>query len=241
MSCTINLQQSVLWCGPQLRFQPVEIGGMEPVLSSANMIMQTILGPPFVWPYNRNDCSFPLLTNGTQDYQQGFADFGFIEKAWVAFTDTDGDSDAKELTVRDALGLEAAPGRPQFIAKQKENQNTGLITFRVAPAPNSPYTLNMLYQMKAYLMSSLASFWYPIPDEYSYIFNWGLLSILALLVNDPRVTLYGQKFAAHLLGAQDGLSELQRNIFLTAWMELIKYPERTQQRVQQAIAGRQAG
>jgi hypothetical protein len=241
MSCTINLQTSVQWCLPQLRYQPVEIAGLEPVLSSGNMILQTILGPPFVWPFNRNDCQIVLKNDGTQDYQQGFGDFGYIEKAWVSWMTTDGNLDSKELTVRDSLGLEVAPGRPQFIARQKEDQTTGLITFRVSPAPDAAYTLNIVYQKKAYLMSSLASLWFPVPDEDSFIYNWGLLSVLALLVNDPRVTLYGQKFSSHLLGTQDGLSELQRNIFLGAWMEVIKYPERTQQRTQQAIAARGAG
>jgi len=241
MSCTINLQSSVNWCLPQLRFQPVDIGSLEPVLSSGNMILQTMLGPPFCWPFNRNELQFPILGNGTQDYQYSVGDFAFIEKAWLSYQTTDGDQDAKELTVRDSLGVEMSPGRPQFIAKQRDNQASGVITFRLAPAPSFGGMLTVLYQMKAMLMSSLASFWYPIPDELSYTFNYGLLSILALLVNDPRVTLYGAKFASHLLGAQDGITELQRNIFLTGWMEMLKYPERAQQRVAQAIQGRQVG
>jgi len=72
---TINFSQS--YCG----FKSLAIGtASEPAVSSANILIQTIIGPPFSWNWNRSSVSFNTSA-GNQDYATSAAAFGFIEKA----------------------------------------------------------------------------------------------------------------------------------------------------------------
>jgi hypothetical protein len=52
----------------------------EPAVTSANVILQTIISPPFTWNWNRASASF-VTTAGIQDYLVYMPTFGFIEKA----------------------------------------------------------------------------------------------------------------------------------------------------------------
>ena len=49
-------------------------------MSSANLALQTIVGPPFVWPWNRATATFQTI-QGVQDYSLNIAQFGFMEAA----------------------------------------------------------------------------------------------------------------------------------------------------------------
>ena len=88
MATTITLQKSVDWAKSFLGWRPLTVGvGNEPALTSANLILQTIIGPPFAWNWNRNSTTF-FTTQNVQDYVQALSDFGFIEKAsYVAAAD----------------------------------------------------------------------------------------------------------------------------------------------------------
>lgn len=81
MSNTLTLQSSVNWAQAYGGFRPLAIGvNNEPVISSGNLVLQTILAPPFCWNWNRGKVNF-TTTAGTQDYVQAAATFGVIEKA----------------------------------------------------------------------------------------------------------------------------------------------------------------
>jgi hypothetical protein len=78
--------------------------------------------------------------------------------------------------------------------------------------------VTVTYQRKPVAIQSLAGYWAPVPDEYQHIYNWGFLAMAAMLVNDPRMPMYSQKFVGHLLGAQSGLTEREINIFMSTYL-----------------------
>lgn len=234
MPSTINLQQTVLWTGPYVRYQPQTIGGLEPAISNANLIKQTILGAPFCWPWNRAEAGPFNCIVGQQDYAESLPLFGFIEKAWL----TDPTSqEIKEITVKTSLGRDSTKGRPDFIAAQTDD-GSGNITFRLTPAPSKAYILTVLYQQKATVITSLANRWNPIPDELSYLFQYGYLAMALMIIRDASFPIFNDRFIAHLLGAQDGLDELQKNIFIANWEAYTKQVMRSAMLPQQGIQSR---
>lgn len=238
MPATQNIQATINWANPFINYQPLTIGGIEPALSIANIVLQTILGPPFTWRWNRASTSFVATQTGptwNQDYVKALADFGFIEKAWAVTADG---KTLVEFTVKSPLSASLEGGRPQYISAQTDD-NAGNITFRLMPVPNAAYTINVLYQKKARLLQGLSQSWSPIPDEYGYIYNWGYLALASVLAGDPRFPIFNDKFIAHLLGAQDGLDATQRNIFLGNWLEITKAAQRATLETQQGTAARQ--
>jgi hypothetical protein len=100
------------------------------------------------------------------------------------------------------------------------------------------YIVDGFYQAGAIEMTSLAATWSPIPDRLSYIYDWGFLAMLSLLVKDARAGIFMGKFTSHLLGEQDGLTALQRNIFIGNWLDLLTQQGRETVSVQQGAQAR---
>jgi len=223
---SVTLQKTIDWASPIIRFLPLNIGAnSEPAITNANIVQQTIMGPPFCWDWNRSSLTFNTVAD-QQDYVQLVNDFGFIEKATVSFN-----GEVKEITVRDSLSLDSRVGRPEYISSQIDN-NAGNITFRLMKKPDVIYSVNVIYQKKASLFTALSDTW-SIPDKYSYIYNYGFLTLAMLHLDDPRIAYYNQKFMSALLGTNHGLTEMQRNIFVGNWLALTgqesAYSIRTQQ------------
>lgn len=83
MAATKTLQNSIDWMKPFLNWADLTIGvNNEPAQTSANQSLQTIVGPPFVWPWNRSYSSF-LTVAGQQDYNVYIPTFGYLESATV--------------------------------------------------------------------------------------------------------------------------------------------------------------
>jgi len=83
MAASKTLQDSINWVRPFLNWASLTIGvNNEPAMTSANQTLQTLVGPPFVWPWNRSYADF--YTNvGQQDYNAAISDFGFLESASI--------------------------------------------------------------------------------------------------------------------------------------------------------------
>jgi hypothetical protein len=232
MASTINLQATVTWSLPYIDYQPLTIGGPDPAVTNANLVKQTMLGPPFTWPWNRVESAPIDCVAETQDYVAALDDFGFIEMAWVEF-----DGDIKEVKNKRTISKDGTFGRPEFIAAQLDD-NAGNITFRLMPCPDKAYVLTVVYQRKASKVLSLAGLWSPIPDELSYIFNYGFLALGMPLTDDPQFQTFNDRFIAHLLSAQDGLDEMQRNIFIANWLDVTKQIQRSGMQAQQGTLSR---
>lgn len=214
MPSTITLAGSIAWAQAFIRYMQLNIGsGNEPAITSANVVLQTILGPPFIWPWNRNTNSSTSTAAGTQDYPIALADFGFFEKATV--TDTSGN--VTELEWKQILSSEnntvANRARPTYIATQVDD-NAGNITFRLMPVPDAVYVLTIIYQKAAVLFTATSGFWAPIPDRFEYIYNRGFLAFAMEANQDARFQVEHQRFVATLISASEGLSEMQKNLFL---------------------------
>lgn len=122
--------------------------------------------------------------------------------------------------VINVLGDGTELGAPTNIAPQIDN-NSGTITFRLLPIPSQVYQMTVIQQKRTALITSTASTWSPIPDHYAFIYNFGYLALLMAYWGDPRWQIFNQKFVASLLGAAEGLSEEQRNVFQIAWLNTI--------------------
>jgi len=232
MASTLTLQNAVNFATPILKNQPIAVSNWEPGLTAGNIVLQRMLGAPCRWRFNRNTFTFPTVS-GTTDYTTTIYDLGFMEDQWIV------DASGVIYPLNGALSLvpDQSQTRPTQMAPQGDN-NAGTIIWRLSQAPDAVYTVNGVYQKKAPLLGSYASPWAPVPDEFSYIFNLGFLCFTSLLVNDSRFPIFEKWFVGALLGAQDGLSEQEKNIFLGNWMADISTVSRAQGRVNQGVAGR---
>ena len=81
MATTITLGNAIGWAQSFLGFRGLNIGvNNEPAVTSANMILLTIISPPFSWSWNRQIAPITTVA-GQQDYSIPISQFGFIEKA----------------------------------------------------------------------------------------------------------------------------------------------------------------
>ena len=202
MPSSITIQQTLNFCLSFLEMQPCLIVGMEPTLGSANLVLQTVTGPPFVWPWNRGLITF---TTATQDSQQaGLGNFGFLEGGTVT---PSGGGKSYEIAVKQILHIDASQARPQYCAPFLDD-GTGNITFRLTPSPDQSYAVVLPYQKRAPILISLANTWAPLPDDKNYIAQWGFLALMSLIGNDARFNEYNSKFIMSLLAAQGGLTDM---------------------------------
>lgn len=186
----------------------------EPSVTNANTVLQTILGPPFKWNWNRSSVNV-TTTAGTQDYATSVSTFGFIESASATL----GSATFAITEIKQDLTIGSEQGRPESIAAQIDN-NSGSITFRFLPVPDNTYTVTVGFQQKIpslFVSPVSTQTWAPIPDQYSYIYNYGFLALTMAYQDDQRFPIFNQKFVAHLLGTQQGLTETERNLFIDTW------------------------
>ena len=232
MSTTLNLRNTMNFAASFLKNQPQEVQNMDPAVMVGNMVLSFMLGAPLRWRQNRVEISF-AITGAATDYLRSVANFGFIETAWLV----DATGNQHPLTGALAVTVNPDAARPQKIAPQFDD-NAGNITFRIDSTPDANYTVYGDYQKKATLLTSAASNWGVVPDEFAYIFNWGFLCIMSLLINDSRFPIFENYFIARLLGAQDGLSDQERSIFVGNWMALAGTMTRATGAVNSGVAGR---
>jgi hypothetical protein len=309
MATTITLGGSINWAQSYTGFKSLTIGtASEPAVSSMNMLIQAIVGPPFSWNWNRASANFNTIA-GTQDYSQSVTTFGFIEKAdfkipsaavtntaltagVATYTATNNFQTGDLVTVTGLannptvynvtnqpivtatgstftvlinnanigsggdtgtavvgttteisetvtiLGTGSERGAPNKIAAQTDD-NAGNISFRILPIPDRVYTVNVIFQKRIpALAANTSSTWAPIPDHYSYIYQWGFLALMLAYNQDVRWAQANQKFVGNLLGAAEGLSEEQKNIFQAAWLGTITEQQTTGMKAQQGVGSR---
>jgi len=233
LSSTIQLRTTVTWASAYVNYEQLTIAsGNEPSITNANTVLQTIVGPPFKWNWNRIAASPITTVVNQQDYPLAIANFGFLEAASVTLAGTS--FAIKKICQELTVGTEI--GRPEAIAPQIDN-NAGQITFRFLPVPDAIYTIVPYLQQSPPLFTSLTQTWTPIPDKFQYLYNYGFLALSMAYSQDQRFPIFNQKFVAHLLGAQQGLSETERNLFLDNWAALTSQSQVAQIKAQQ---GRQA-
>jgi hypothetical protein len=218
MSSTITLAKTMTFASANTFGRPMDTyAGNEPAITAANLVKQTVIGPPFVWPWNRKVVTFNTVI-GQQDYPLSIPVFGWIESASVQDTTV---SPAKwnQLENKISLELDSSQARPINIAAQLDDGN-GNITLRLMPVPDAVYPVSVTIQQAPSTFNAPTDLWAPIPDRCQYIFTWGFLSMMYLFADDPRFGATNQKFIAALLAANQGLTQTQVNIFLNDWSAL---------------------
>jgi hypothetical protein len=83
MGATTTIQNTIDFSRPFVNWAFLSIGdNNEPAFTAAKLALQTIVGPPFKWSWNRSTLSF-LMTTGVQDYTAFISNYGFLETASV--------------------------------------------------------------------------------------------------------------------------------------------------------------
>lgn len=218
MATTIKISDTLNWIAGLIVQRPTTgVGGVagEPGLTSANKVMATILGPPFRWQWNRTEVSVITTGPGVPDYTKNLPTFGWLEKAW--WTNAGMNPTVKELEVFQTLGQEAKQNPPQKIAPILDD-NAGNITFRLFPPPDQPqssnYQVTLQFQKAPVLAASVSGLWSPIPDKLSYLYETGLLAHMQAIYSPQLYAMNIELFYRQLVGAAQGLSETEKNIFL---------------------------
>lgn len=300
---SITLLDTCEWAKRFIFRRPVALGNSnEPAITSANLVLQTVVGAPFAWRWNRILTGF-VTVPGQQDYTifnwTGVTDvglgyvlvdsLGFSQQITTAGTTsgsvpafnqtvggttTDGtavwtnmgaigvrnisqtyslnwienasiqDQDPntcalvwKQLTPHIDLASDSQRSRPLSISAQFDQGNNN-VTFRLMPCPDKAYPVQIQVQQKPPIIDSLNDTWSPIPDEYSRLYNWGLLALFYQFADDPRWQMANQKFVTNLLSTAEGLTETQLNIWLNNWEQVTGAPVSKGQRMQQGTQAR---
>jgi hypothetical protein len=233
MATTISMMDVWVYAMTLLKNQQLDINNLQPGLQAGNDILEVMLCAPFRWPWNRGNVSFPITTAGGCDYTQALPTLGFIETQWLS----DAQSNIMELKGRVSLAKVSGRRRPIEVAQQYDD-GEGNITFRFGSVPDGNYTANFDFQQKPKRLTSPASTFGPVPDQFSHLFMKGVLSEGALIVNDSRFTIWRREWIAQVLATQDGLDEQQKNIFYEQMMGVGRTSYRSQQAGVQGSAGR---
>src|SRR5271155_2365752 len=182
--CTLTIQETLNWIAGFIS-QRVTVGigaftdpisALDPGLTSANYIMNIIMGAPFCWEWNRTYTSAAITTvAGTTDYSVSIPTFGFLEEA-VLVNSAPGTNEPPnfKLDIYGSLSKDGQEARPEKICVLLDDDNDN-ITFRVFPQPDAVYTIDLQFQRAPILATTLGTTtWAPIPDKMLHIYSEGL-------------------------------------------------------------------
>lgn len=235
MAATLTVSDAVQFCLPMIKQQKLYVNNWQPALGIAQIILNRILGPPFIWRFNRANLTIAISAVGGTDYVvANLVTLGRIETQWLV----DGSGNIHELTGAQSIAKVSSSARPTKVAPVYDD-NAGNITFRFNKVPNANFSALFDYQQKATLITSPAMPFGPIPDEFAHIYLTGFLTWAGMLVNDARFPIWEKEFLGSLLGAQDGLDAQAKAIFLGEWMEFSRTVTRSQAASQGGAQGQQ--
>jgi hypothetical protein len=210
VSSSITLDRTVKFVRRFIQRAPLTfVNTNDPAFLMGDWVRQFILSPPFAWRWNRATTQITCVV-GQQDYEVNLPNFGWLEQASAAYPTG---NQIIQLTVALDLEQDAAQAQPNKIAARLDDNN-GNITFRIIPAPDQAYVLNISYQMSPGTFSSVNQTWAPIPDYLSYLYTNGMLAQAYQYWGDERGPSQLQLFVRQLVGANGGLSDTQANIFV---------------------------
>lgn len=221
------LQEIINWAQPFIsNLELLNDSTVEPGVSNANNILQTMLGSPLIWEWNRSTTSFTCVP-GQTDYSVSLIDsifeeeWGFIESAYLVVPNSATQDAGKiyQLEVKRSLEVSSDEGRPNLIQVFQDNL-LGEVTFRVQNAPDQDYEVVVTYQLAPTELVAPTDI-VPLPNKMLNVFRYGFLGMALFYSNDPRWREMNQKFIAGLIGYQQGLDDGQKNIFVTNWLQLL--------------------
>lgn len=233
MAVTLSIQNSLTYVQSMIDNQRLNVNNMEPAVTMANTVLGTMLAPPFCWRQNRSNMSIAIDTDLGTDYVESIPNMGFIETQWLM----DGLDNILELNGSTSLARVSSTRPPTLVAPQYDD-NQGNITFRFNAIPDAPYTAYFDIQNAAPLITSPADTFNPLSDYFGYLFNKGMLSEGALMVNDSRFQIWRAEWIAQLLATQDGLDAQAKDMFYNQFMNTTRTVQRSQGSSQNGTQGR---
>lgn len=205
-----------------IQYSPISVGtGNQPAIGLANELQNTVMNPPFTWPWNRKEDTSITTTKGTADYTASITDFGFLEK--VTLTDGSGNTyEIKDVynNLARVTGSTSQEARPQAACVVKVTYGTS-VTIRFIGVPDQAYTVVLTYQKLVAPLTALTggSGTLVVPDQFVDVFNNLFLGEAMALVDDARANVYRQRGVAALLSKAEGLTQLQINAFLEQYWQ----------------------
>jgi hypothetical protein len=227
------LSDTINFISPFCRYQSPAVGTNNmPIIGIASIVRNIILAAPFTWRWNRNNVNItgPVIVN-QQDYPQAISDLGFLEKAIA--NDGQTSYEFKDVKNNEALASSNTVGRPMTVAIQTDD-GAGNYVFRLGPVPDKNYTINMVYQKLPIQFQNLTDGWAPIPDSFSDVYNNLCLGYYMDSCQDPRAPQYIARGIAGLLARASGLSQMDKAIFASSYMNYESAQMLNQLRAQQA-------
>jgi hypothetical protein len=218
------LSDTINFCVPFCRYMAANIGtSNQPALEIACIVRNIMLSAPFTWRWNRKVATTFLTVIGTQDYAQTITDFGFLETATL--TDATGKIfQIKDIKNTGVLGVSGDKQRPNSICVLTDtlagSPPLPSVVFRFMGVPDAVYTVTLTYMMSPVQFTSTSGAWAPIPDCFSDIFNNLFLGYYMESCQDTRGGQFIARGGAALLAKAEGLSEMDRAIFMQAFLNL---------------------
>jgi hypothetical protein len=238
-----TIQQSINFAQTFIQYSPLAVGtGNEPALSLANEIQNTILNPPFTWPWNRNESSALTLAATTQDYTVNLTDFGFLEKVSLTDPDTNEVWEIKDVYNNLARGKADANTRklmrPNACCVISVSYGTS-VKLRFMGVPNKAYGVLLTYQKLVTPLTTLTggTGTWALPDQLIDVFNNLFVGEAMAVVDDARANLYRQRGIGVLLGKAEGLTEMEINAFLEQYWQRDHQNQYRTMRTQQGAQG----
>jgi hypothetical protein len=231
---SLTVMDSIVFVETLLKNQRLSVNGYRPGMTMANNVLGWMLAPPFIWRFNRGSFVIPISESQGTDYNVFWPDLGRIENQWL----TDDTGAIFDLKGAQTMSKFSTSRRALEVAPVYDD-NQGNLTFRFNSIPAKNLYANFDYQKKPQRLTSPASTFAPFPDEYSYLFDKGMLSEGALLINDSRFEIWRKDFGLGILATQDGLDAQAKEIFMNQLLGRATTATRAQYLAQQGAQGRQ--
>ena len=212
MSVNITLMNVLVYVSTILKNQRLLINNMEPGLRMGNNVLGSILCPPFTFRWNRHTLTQDINNADGTDYEVSWPSLGWIETQWLEHGEP-GDSDYSIVQINGAQSIaKTTMSKPPSMVAPVYDDNEGNVTIRFDAVPDQDYTAYFDYQASATLLTSPASTFGPIPDQFSFLYTKWMLAEGALLVGDSRRETFLRDAVYSLLAMQDGMTEQQKAI-----------------------------
>ena len=235
-----TLQQTVNWSQPYVQYVPLTAGvANEPAISIANTVLSTMTSAPMTWGWNRNEYTALTLVAEQQDYNNiPITDFSFLEKVTLKNTAGTYAFELKDVYNTNILGVSVSqPAEPKSVSVKMVTYGTS-VSLRFLAIPDQDYAATITYQKLITPFTSLSSAW-PVPDAYLDIYNnLFLAEAFQVADDDQQAARYRVRGVAALLAKAEGLTELQRNAYLSQFLVRAGQAESMGLRVQQGNQAR---
>jgi hypothetical protein len=217
-----TIQDSINYALTYIEYSPLDAGtNGNPAVTIANQIQSTILNAPFTWGFNRAQDSSTNKAPGQQDYVIPLTDFSFLEKVTLTNVTT---QQVFEITdIKNTLSLSKGDtntnklGRPQSVCVFSIDYGTS-VTLRFSAIPDTAYIVSLVYQKLVPFLTATTDSW-ALPNQYIDIFNNLFVGESMAVVDDARSVQYRQRGIAALLSKAEGLSQMEKELFLEQyWM-----------------------